>query len=151
MIDVTGVDMVKLVKKVYDLSRPQGLGMMHFEPGGLSDAEVKSLIRDDGTVDMDYIRGRACKFHVWIKDDRFVISDNWYDHTDAQHAELLQHVGFSKPESAEHGVSCNCDNCRTKHGIDNLDPVEDFKKALEPGGLKIVPLTPKKAKLGDKD
>ena len=30
MIDVTNVNMVELVKKAYDLSRPQGMGMLHF-------------------------------------------------------------------------------------------------------------------------
>lgn len=59
MIDITDVNMVEFVKKVYDLSRPQGMGMMHFTPVPLTDEEAKSLINDDGTVNMDYVRGRA--------------------------------------------------------------------------------------------
>ncbi len=147
MIDVTDVDMVKFVQKVYELSRPQGLGMMHFQPGGLSDEEAKSLIQSNGTVDMDYVKGRACKMYVSPKDGRLVIMrDNWYDHTDEQLAELLEHIGLSKTDGTkpdEHGVSCNCDDCRSKRGKAPFDSEADFEKAMKPGGIKIQTWNPK--------
>lgn len=132
MIDITNVDMVKFVQKVYALSRPQGMGMMHFQPGDLSEEDAKSLIQEDGTVSMDYIRGRACKMHTSIKDGVIVIGDKWYDHTDAQLAELLGHIGLVSTSGTlpdEHGVACNCDDCRVKKGKGELDPEEDFEKA----------------------
>jgi len=140
MIDVTSVDMVKFVQKVYELSRPQGLGMMHFQPGGLTDDEAKSLIQSNGTVDMDYVSGRACKMYVSRRAGCLVIGDNWYDHTDEHFAELLEHIGLSRTDGTkpdEHGISCNCDDCRTKKGKAQFDPEADFEKAKKPGGIKI--------------
>lgn len=134
MIDVTSVDMVKFVQKVYELSQPQGMGMIHYQPGGLTDEEAKSIIQSDGTIDMDYIKGRACKMHTNRREGKLTISDNWYDHTDEQLAELLEFVGLTTtPDTRpdEHGVSCNCADCRTKHGLGELDPKEDFKKAMK--------------------
>jgi hypothetical protein len=32
-IDITGVDMVEFVKKVYELSLPQGMGFLHYQEG----------------------------------------------------------------------------------------------------------------------
>lgn len=143
MIDVTNVDMVKFVQKVYDLSRPQGMGMLHFQPGGITEEEAKVFIDEDGTVSMDYVKGRACKMHTRVKDGRIELGDNWYDHTDAQLSELLEHVGLKHSEGGEpdeHGCSCNCDSCREKRGDGSLDPVEDLKRAMAPGAIKVVPL-----------
>jgi hypothetical protein len=63
MIDITGVDLVKFVQAVYDLSKPQGLGFMHFRTGPLSDQDAKKCLPPDGriAVDTDYVNGRACK------------------------------------------------------------------------------------------
>jgi len=117
-IDITGVDLVKFVQKVYDLSVPQGLGMLHFVPGSLSLEEAKSLINDKPdiygcVVNMDYVRGRACKMNVWKEGDKFLINDSWYDHTDTQLWELLNSVGIEQiPTVRDHGVACNCSDCR---------------------------------------
>ena len=35
MIDVTGIDLVEFAKKVYELSVPQGMGILHFTPQAL--------------------------------------------------------------------------------------------------------------------
>lgn len=134
MIDVTSVDMMKFVQKVYELSQPQGMGMIHYQPGGLSDEEVKSFIQPDGTVSMDYVKGRACKMHTRKDEGRLVIGDKWYDHTDEQLAELLESVGLSMTPGTrtdDHGPSCNCTDCRAKRGLGKLDPQEDFNKAMK--------------------
>ena len=44
MIDITDVDMIKFIQKVYDLSRPQGMGMLYFTPGPMSEEDAKALI-----------------------------------------------------------------------------------------------------------
>jgi hypothetical protein len=141
MIDITNVDMVKFVQKVYDLSRPQGMGMLHFVAGPMSEEDARSLIQPDGTVSMDYVSGRACKMHTRLQGDRIVINDSWYDHSDEQFNELLEHLGLGKDVPAgssapEHGPSCNCDDCRHKRGLKDLDPQQDFvkaKRAIEDG------------------
>ena len=134
MIDITDVNMVEFVKKVYELSRPQGMGLMHFQPGAMSDEDAQSLIHKDGTVSMDYVSGRACKMCVRKDDGRLFISDQWYDHSDAHLEELLEHCGVSvagdvKP--SDHGHSCNCDDCRVKRGEGKLDSKVDFNEAMK--------------------
>jgi len=141
MIDITDVDMVKFVQKVYDLSRPQGMGMLYFLDGSLSDEDSKRYIDDDGTVSMDYVSGRACKMNTRNSGGRIVMNDSWYDHSDAQFAELLEHIGLGKnipagSSAPDHCSSCNCDDCRHKRGLKDLDPQKDFvkaKKAIEDG------------------
>ena len=78
--------------------------------------------------------GRACKFHVRKKEDQYFINDSWFDHSPGQLIELLAHVGIvlNPNNMAEHcPTACNCDPCRNKRGLDNLDPQKDFEKAVK--------------------
>ena len=134
MIDITDVDMIKFIQKVYDLSRPQGMGMLYFTPGPMSEEDAKALIQSDGSVSMDYVSGRACKMYVHSRDGRLTINDNWFDHSDTQFEELLEHIGLGDnipagSSAPQHGTACNCDDCRHKRGLGPLDPQKDFEKA----------------------
>ena len=93
-IEITGADLKELAKAAYDLSRPQGLGILHYEEGGLTDQEAESLIIDDERwpLAMDYVKGRACKMRVYKDGDRLYIHKKWYDHTDEQLKELLNRI-----------------------------------------------------------
>ena len=95
-----------LVRKVYDMSVPVGMGFLHAKPGGLTDEEVEELIRlpkkrefgKHEIIYMDYVNGRQCKMSVYVfcekgMEDKFGIRDSWYDHTDRQLKELLDHLG----------------------------------------------------------
>ena len=121
MIDLTGVDLVKFAQKAYDLSVPQGLGLLHFEDGGLSEAEAKEITkhtRGDVVLDMDYVKGRACKMTVFSENDEkkgLFMHDAWYDHTNDQLKELLSAFDIKPSKTAEHGCACNCVECQTKH------------------------------------
>lgn len=98
-IDVTGVDLIAAVKGAYALSQPQGLGFLHFQPGGLSDEEAQEIVERGkrfGGVSMDYVKGRACKFHIREKDGRLLTPPKWYDHSDGQHDELLTSLGIEQ-------------------------------------------------------
>lgn len=98
-IEVTGVNLVDLVKHVYDLSKPQGMGFLHYKPEPLTDDEAKSLIdtQDRTPISLDYVRGRACKFNVFKSEDGTLwINTNWYDHSDEQLKELLSRVGLAE-------------------------------------------------------
>ena len=61
---------------------------------------------------MDYVNGRACKMAVYIENGRLLINDSWYDHTDEQYKKLLNYFGISVKIESEHGVACNCEECR---------------------------------------
>lgn len=91
MIDITGVNLADFAKKVYELSRPQGMGFLHYQPKPLTDDEANNLVKEDGRwpLDMDYVNGRACKMTVFRDGDKLHIHDNWYDHSSEQLNELL--------------------------------------------------------------
>ena len=102
MIDITKVDLIEFVKAVYHYSNPQGLGILHYVEGDeLTTKEAKSFIHEPdeisgGIVDMDYVKGRACKFNTHYTDNKTCISDSWYDHTNEQYDELLSSIGFNR-------------------------------------------------------
>jgi hypothetical protein len=114
VIDVTSVDMVKFAQKVFELSAPQGYGFMHFTKTPLDEKEAESMIAPDGTLDMDYVHGRACKMNVRIKDGKKVIRDQWYDHTSEQLKQLLDAFDIKAEISDKHSPACNCDSCQDK-------------------------------------
>ena len=112
MIDITGVDLIKFVKKAYELSKPLGLGLLHYTPEPLSDEEAKECIIK-GEVGMDYVKGRSCKMRARFDDGRLLIRDKWFDHTDVQLTELLDHVGIQHIADPidKHRSSCECSDC----------------------------------------
>ena len=121
MIDVTGIDLVKFVQKCYELSVPFGLGALHFTSQPLSDEEAEKLIavtgRGDIAVSLDYVGGRACKMHVFKKGDRLEITDRWYDHTNEQLSQLLEHVGRKYVSERSHTPACGCDDCEAERKL----------------------------------
>lgn len=95
MIDITGADLVDVVKAAYDLSSPQGLGHMHFKSGSLTDEQAKSLINEDcrTPITLDYVAGRACKLTVFKNGEKLYIRNSWYDHSEDQLLELIDRIG----------------------------------------------------------
>ena len=126
-IDITGIDLIKFVKEVYRLSVPVGLGRLHFKEGGLTDEEAKGILdiwKNDKqfALDMDYIKGRACKMTIFKKENKLHIRSPWYDHTDMRLAMLLRAVWpedkpFPELKAEEHGIACHCMHCQIKRGI----------------------------------
>ncbi len=127
-IEITGVNLIELVKKVYELSSPQGLGMLHYQEGGLTDAEAETICKggnnmfgrpDRIALDMDYIKGRACKFKVRKKEGKLYINNSWYDHTDNQLQQLLDHFNIKIKIMSKHSPACNCIECQAKRFLKN--------------------------------
>ena len=114
VIEVTNIDPAALVRAVYSLSIPRGMGFLHFVPNNeLSDDEVASHIRRDGTIHMDYVYGRGCKFHTWARDGKLFMDTPWYDHTDADLKKLCQMCGIALPSATPetHNDACACPEC----------------------------------------
>ena len=129
MIDVTNVNMIRFVQKVYEFSQPQGLGILHFQPGEITEKEAKSFIKDNGEIALDYVKGRACKMFVTKQNDGLFIRNSWYDHTDSQLFELLDSVGIKNiVKKQQHGGACNCSDCRKERGEGPYDIMKDFKQ-----------------------
>ena len=109
IVDMTGVDLRKFVAKAYELSKPQGLGFLHYEEGGLSESEIDEIIEAGGTgwnnrltdMNLDYVKGRSVKMNVFNREgsayaiqegiERYIfLTHGWYDHTDEQFVDLLE-------------------------------------------------------------
>lgn len=105
MIKITGVDLKKFAQRVYDFSRPQGLGFLHFKANALSDEDAQALIdresaRAGVALSMDYVHGRSCKMTVFSEKGELYVRPQWYDHTFVQYKKLLAEFGIELPEEA---------------------------------------------------
>jgi hypothetical protein len=87
---IVRVDPIELIRYVYNHSIPQGLGRLHYSPAELTVTECLDLIVDGVRIDLDYVKGRCCKFHASIDAEKGVdvcLSD-WYDHSQEELREL---------------------------------------------------------------
>lgn len=98
-IDVTGVDLKLFVKTVYNLSKPQGMGFMHFTPEDMTDEEADAVLavqrpNSRYPICLDYVKGRACKMNVARGEEgeehKLFILSTWYDHSPFALKELLK-------------------------------------------------------------
>lgn len=99
-IDVTGIDLLTLVKKAYELSVPAGMGFLHFQPGPLPDHIAPRLVGNEDSdfpVNLDYVAGRGVKLTVTRNGGRLYVPDRWFDHSAEQYSQLLATVGIDKP------------------------------------------------------
>lgn len=96
-IDLTGVDPTLMLKAAYDLSRPQGMGFIHFKPEPLTDQECEAILargHDHLVFSTDYVNGRAMKLALYRDGDKQYMKKSWYDHSSYDFAELLNRLGF---------------------------------------------------------
>ena len=74
MIDTNGISKWKILKALYDNSRPLGLGFLHYTPEPMPEKEARELVKDQ--TYFDYVRGRVIKvnlenpdgFEEWLYD-----------------------------------------------------------------------------------
>ena len=97
-IDVSKLDLLEIVKAAYDLSKPIGMGFIHYTPEPLTNEEAASLIdlTSSIVVALDYVKGRCVKFTVFKHNNKFYINDKWYDHTESDLQELLERASTEK-------------------------------------------------------
>lgn len=106
-IDVTALDLRKMVAAAFDKSQPQGLGFLHHKAEPLSEAELDQLIggmraTTDGereALSLDYVRGRSMKFIVLGEGGKRYWRLGWYDHTFDQQYAVLVEAGMSEAEA----------------------------------------------------
>lgn len=75
----------QVIKSVYDMCIPVGMGFMRYVPGDM-DAEtakgVAARIGNKGNYALDYLGGRQCKFGFKSDGSSCTFDDtDWYDHT----------------------------------------------------------------------
>lgn len=100
MIEVTSIDLKELIKAAYKLSRPQGMGFVHFEEGELDKDSINKIIdktnNDYCALSMDYVKGRAVKLTVFKEDGKLFIPNRWFDHSEEDLINLITMATTSK-------------------------------------------------------
>jgi len=99
MIKVTGIDLGKFARKVYELSAPPE--DLHKR---LSETMLGIVLKQHGerhwrkfVLDMHKVRGRECNMTVYESPDGgWYINDTWYGHTEEQFDELLKTFDIEK-------------------------------------------------------
>ena len=59
MINISQADKAEVLAALYNRSRPQGLGYMHFNPEPMTADEARELLSED--TRFDYLHGRVMK------------------------------------------------------------------------------------------
>lgn len=89
-IKIKTTEVSDVIKALYNNSKPQGLGFLHYKEGEIESVELLDLINDFNRTDsiyLDYVAGRAVKCSIKKEDDGFVIGmtcNQWYDHSPLQ-------------------------------------------------------------------
>ena len=79
------VDLSVFVSDCYALSRPHGLGFLHYQPGPLPDDAMPEILRSGRiAVDVDYLLGRGVKMCAFRYKRRLWIPLHWPSHTDSE-------------------------------------------------------------------
>jgi len=60
MIDLKGRDKADVLAKLYNASRPLGMGFLHFDPKPMTTKEARTIL-DGGQTYFDYLKGRVMK------------------------------------------------------------------------------------------
>jgi len=62
-IDTSKYDKADVLRVLYDASKPQGMGFLHFEPTPMTRDEADSLLKG-GSNYFDYLKGRVMKVQI---------------------------------------------------------------------------------------
>lgn len=103
----TEQELPAFVAAAYELSRPQGLGFLHFEAGPLPPNAVAEIVAQPAhrrfRLSMDYIGGRAVKMTVHVDPDGrlWIEADHWHDHSPNDLAALAERLGLTAEEVSD--------------------------------------------------
>ena len=96
----------KLVQTIYDLSKPQGMGFLHFTAEPMTDEQAEAIVKSaskstGSALYLDYVPGRACKMSVHRDDEGLYINGpSWYDHGEHALKELCRRAGLDMPQES---------------------------------------------------
>ena len=80
-VSIKGLSHAAVLAALYNGSKPQGLGFMHFDPKPMTEDEAEKLLGQDY---FDYLNGRVMK--IAIKPDSNEVDERGYDRDNGQGA-----------------------------------------------------------------
>lgn len=63
-VSIVGLDRAEVLAALYNASRPQGLGFLHYTPTPMTRDEAASLLPSGGSNYFDYLNGRVMKISL---------------------------------------------------------------------------------------
>lgn len=64
MIDISNLDKARVLKALHDRATSQGLGLLHYDPNGLSLEQCRDLLAQSANKRFDYLQGRVLKIDL---------------------------------------------------------------------------------------
>lgn len=89
LIEIPPSKLPDLIRFTYLISKPVGMGFLHYTPGDIPEETLNSILHDRGGIHMDYVHGRQCKMSVLQEDGKYFIRKKWPDHDDEDMNKLL--------------------------------------------------------------
>ena len=62
MVSIKGLDKAAVLAALYNNSKPQGMGFLHYDPETMSVEEARALLQQ--TTYFDYLKGRVMKIEL---------------------------------------------------------------------------------------
>ena len=92
------------IRAAYDLSHPQGMGYLHFNPKPMTEEQAQKIIDDQskwGRINLDYVSGRAVKLTFYVDEEGHYVIDGegWFDHSD-ENWMAFKHLIIGEGETA---------------------------------------------------
>ena len=118
-IALAGLNKADVLAALYNASKPQGMGFMHYDPKPMTQEEAEGLLKQ--TTYFDYLNGRVMK--VNLTGDEF---DTWgYDRDNGQ--------GAAERAIAELRTTgdVNSSTIQAAHHTNTLEAAEDVKAHLD--------------------
>lgn len=81
-IDISQYDKADVLRALYDASKPQGMGFLHYNPQPMTRDEADGLLKG-GSNYFDYLRGRVMKVEI---NDSGKLDPRLYDRDNGQGA-----------------------------------------------------------------
>ena len=117
-IALAGLNKADVLAALYNASKPQGMGFMHYDPKPMTRDEAEGLLKQ--TTYFDYLKGRVMK--VDLSGDEL---DTWgYDHDNDQGAAERAIAELRSTGDA------NASNIQAAHHVNTLEAAEDVKRHL---------------------
>lgn len=62
MINISGISKAKILAALYNASKPQGMGIRHYDPKPMTEQEADELLKEQ--TYFDYLKGRVMKIEL---------------------------------------------------------------------------------------
>jgi len=122
MVDITGLNKADVLAALYNASRPQGKGFLHYDSKPMERIEAEEILKK--TSYFDYLKGRVMKLD--LSDNRFF--DEWgYDRDNGPGAaEVIV-------SSLRTSTSVNAPEIQASHAIGKADAAEEVMDRIYVG------------------